>query len=360
MIKFIIKRLFYGFLVLLGVITVVFLLFNVLPGDPARMMLGQRADQASIDAINKDIGRDKPLFNQFLMYMNDLSPISIHDDKNADNYLFLNPDKYTSYKKLFHVSESKVFILKYPYLRRSYQTKRQVSEIILETLPETAVLAFTSIIFATFFGIILGIFSALRKNTWFDSFSLVFAVLGMSGPSFFIGLILAWIFGYLLSDYTGLNTVGSLFTTDDYGNAEYLDLKNLILPALTLGLRPLSIIVQLTRNSLLDVLSQDYIRTARAKGLSKYKIIVKHALKNALNPLVTAISGWFAGLMAGAIFVEYIFGWKGIGKEIVDALEKYDFPVVMGTVLVTAVFFVIINIIVDIIYGFLDPRVRFQ
>lgn len=359
MAKFILKRLFYGFLVLLGVITVIFLLFNVLPGDPARMMLGQRADQASIDAINKDLGRDKPMTTQFLMYLNDLSPISIQDPENKDHFLYLNPEKYSSYLKLFPVSSTKILVLKYPYLRRSYITKRKVSDIIKETLPETTVLALSAMTFATFFGILLGLFSAIKKNTWFDKSSLVFAIFGMALPSFFIGLIIAWFFGFILRDYTGLNHVGSLYTTDDYGE-ERLVLKNLILPTLTLGLRPLAIIIQLTRSSLLEVLSMDYIRTATAKGLSFYKVIFKHALKNALNPVITAISGWFAGLMAGAVFVEIIFNWKGIGYEVVDALNKNDLPVVMGATLVFAIIFVVINILVDIIYGILDPRVRVQ
>ncbi|MCE9539775.1 MAG: ABC transporter permease [Bacteroidetes bacterium] len=359
MIKFIIKRLFYGFLVLLGVITVVFLLFNVLPGDPARMMLGQRADQASIDAINKDLGRNKPITTQFLMYLNDLSVISIHDPNDKDHYLYLNPDKYSSYQKLFPVSSTKTIVLKYPYLRRSYITKRKVSDIIIETLPETTILALSSIAFGSFFGIILGIFSALKKNSWFDKSALIFAIFGMALPSFFIGLIIAWFFGFILRDFTGLNNVGSLFTTDDFGE-EHLSLKNLILPTITLGLRPLAIIIQLTRSSLLDILSQDYIRTATAKGLTFYKVVFKHALKNALNPVITAISGWFAGLMAGAVFVEIIFNWKGIGYEVVDALNKNDLPVVMGATLVFAVIFVLINIAVDITYGILDPRIRVQ
>jgi ABC-type dipeptide/oligopeptide/nickel transport system permease component len=158
---------------------------------------------------------------------------------------------------------------------------------------------------------------------------------------------------------TGLNNEGSLYVIDDYGE-EHLSLKNIILPALTLGIRPLAIIVQLTRSSLLDVLSQDYIRTAYAKGLHFYSIIFKHALKNALNPVVTAISGWFAGLMAGAVFVEYVFAWRGIGSEIVNALDKQDMPIIMGGVLVIGFIYVIINIVVDIIYGILDPRVRVQ
>ena len=243
---------------------------------------------------------------------------------------------------------------------QDYTVRAKVSEIILEALPETFVLALVSMIFATIFGVLIGIVSAIKKGRFLDNFSLILTVLGMSGPSFFIGIIIAWFFGYVLSDYTGLNMTGSLFTQDDYGNGEFLDLKNLILPSLTLGIRPLAVIVQLTRSSLLDVLTQDYIRTASAKGLSYYRVIFKHALKNALSPVVTAVSGWFAGLMAGAVFVEYIFGWKGIGKEIVDALEKYDFPVVMGSVLVVAIIFVLVNIIVDILYGLLDPRVRVQ
>ena len=357
MIKFILKRLFYGFLVLLGVITVVFLLFNVLPGDPARMMLGQRADKASIDIINKDLGRDKTMTIQFLMYLNDLSPISVNDPTNEEHYLYLNPNKYTSFKKLVSISSSKIIILKYPYLRRSYISKRKVSDIIIETLPETAVLAFSSILFASFFGILLGIFSALKKNSWFDKSALVFAIIGMALPSFFIGLIIAWFFGFILRDYTGLNNVGSLYTTNDFGE-EHLTLKNLILPTITLGLRPLAVIIQLTRSTLLEVLSQDYIRTATAKGVSFYNVILKHALKNALNPVITAISGWFAGLIAGAVFVEIVFNWKGIGFEVVDALNKNDLPVVMGATLVFALIFVIINITVDIIYGILDPRIR--
>ena len=356
MVQFIIKRLFYGFLVLIGVITVVFLLFNVLPVDQARMMLGQRADKESVDIINKDLGRDKPLFTQFIMYLNDLSPLSIHNATDKNSSIYLDCKKY-SYQKLFPVSSTKVLVVKFPYLRRSYITKRKVSDIISKTLPATALLAFAAILFGSFFGILLGIISAIKKNTWVDKLSLVFAIFGMSLPSYFVGLIIAWVFGFLLFKYTGLNNEGSLFYFDDFGE-RHLILKNLILPAITLGLRPLALIIQLMRSSLLEVMSQDYIRTATAKGLSFYKVVTKHALKNALNPVVTAISGWFAGLMAGAVFVEIIFNWRGIGFEVVDALNNNDLPVVMGTTLIFAVVFVLINIAVDIIYGLLDPRVR--
>lgn len=358
MITYITKKILYGILVLYGVITVIFFLFNVLPGDPATIMLGQKANKDAIDAIHKDLGIDRPILEQYAMYLNDLSPISVHNYQNKDSHWYLNPEKY-SWTPLFTFGDHKTVVLKLPYLRRSYITKRPVSDIITETLPETAVLAFTSIIIASILGIFLGIISAIKRNSIYDRLSLVLAVLGMAAPSFFVGLIIAWLFGYVLSDYTGLSPTGSLYDIDVW-EGEKLKLRNLILPSLTLGIRPLAIVVQLMRSSLLDVMSQDYIRTAKAKGLSMTSVILKHALKNALNPVVTAISGWFAGLMAGAVFVEYIFSWKGIGYEVFEALTKNDLPVVMGATLIFATIFVVTNIFVDIAYGVLDPRVRIK
>ena len=358
--RFILKRLFYGFLVLLGVIIINFILFNILPGDPAQMMLGQRADISSVEAINKDLGRDKPLSLQFINYLNDLSPISLHNDKDQSSYWYFDPLKYNPSYGLIHFSSNTLLVIKKPYLRRSYQSKRDVSEILYEGFINTMILALVAMFFAVMAGVLIGIVCALYKNKFIDRLALVFSVLGMSLPSFFAAILNAWIFAFVLSRLTGLNMAGSLYSVDDFGRGEYLDLKNLILPAFTLGIRPLAIVVELTRNSLLDVLSQDYIRTARAKGLSSYKILLKHALKNAMNPVITAVSGWLASLLAGAVFVEYIFDWKGIGVVIVNALEKYDFPVIMGAVLYVSVILVIINIIVDIVYGVLDPRVRVQ
>lgn len=190
-----------------------------------------------------------------------------------------------------------------------------------------------------------------------DTTAVFSSIVGISAPSFFMGIIIAYIFGFVLSDYTGLHITGSWFDIDENGQKR-LSLQNLILPAITLGIRPLAIITQLTRSAMLDVLDQDYIRTAYAKGLKKTSVIWKHALRNALNPVITAITGWFAELLAGAFFIEYIFGWKGIGKVTVDALEKLDFPVVMGSVLITATFFILINILADVLYGIVDPRVR--
>jgi peptide/nickel transport system permease protein len=206
--------------------------------------------------------------------------------------------------------------------------------------------------------VLLGILSAIYKDSFLDKMLLVLSSLGMSIPSFFAAIIIAWLFAFVLADYTGLEMFGSLYSVDDYTGEVYLNLKNLILPAITLGIRPLAIVVSLTRSSLLEVLSQDYIRTAYAKGLNKSQVIFRHALKNALNPVLTAITGWFASLMAGAVFVEYVFDWKGIGIVIVDALEKYDLPVIMGSVLFISVVLIIVNILVDLLYTLLDPRVR--
>ncbi len=345
-------------LTLFGVITVIFFLFNVLPGDPARMMLDQREDSEQLDNIRKKYGFDQPVTTQYLYYLNDLSPISIHS-KNVDNYTFLNNDKYT-FSSLFSIGSSEV-VLKYPYLRKSFQKNdKNVSAIISETLPNTAILAVSAITIAIIIGVIFGIFSALYKDTLFDRIISVISTFGMSVPSFFSAILFAWFFGFVLHKYTNLNMTGSLYEVDDFGEKVYIQWKNLVLPSIVLGIRPLAVVIQLMRNSLLEVLNQDYIRTAKAKGLSMYKIIKTHSLKNALNPVVTAVSGWFASMLAGAVFVEYIFNWNGLGKEIVNALNTLDLPIIMGSVLVIATMFILINILVDIIYGLLDPKIRIK
>lgn len=350
MLLYFIRKVLYGVLVMMGVISIVFMLFAILPGDAARMTQGQRTDVASLEAVRKEFGLDKPKHIQFLLYLNDVSPISLN---NTDS---TSKAKY-NYIQLIPVSSTRAVVLKAPYLRRSYQSQKKVSDILLETIPNTAVLALTSMIFASIIGIALGLLAALYKDTWIDRASMSFAILGVSMPSFFAGILIAWVFAFLLGQYTGLNMSGSLYDYNPF-NGEELQLKNLILPTLTLGLRPLSIIVQLTRSSMLDVMKMDYIRTARAKGLSPFQVVWRHALKNAMNPVVTAISGWFASLMAGAFFVEYIFSWNGLGKITVDALELSDLPVVMGAVLFIAFLFVVVNLLVDISYSLLDPRVK--
>jgi peptide/nickel transport system permease protein len=354
---FITKRIFYGFLVLFGVVTVVFILFTILPGDPARMMLGQRADISSVEAIRKDLGLDRSPAMQYLKFLNDLSFLSLHNTQQADSYWYLDKESYGKTLKIVTLGE-RALVLKKPYLRRSYQSKRKVTNILAEAFPNTLILAGTAITFAMIIGVMIGLFAAMVNKNWLNKLLLVITVFGMSLPSFFAAILIAWIFAFVLADVTGLSMFGSLYSVDDYGRGEYLNLKNLILPAFTLGIRPLAIVTELTRTSLLDVLEQDYIRTAYAKGLKKIRVIGLHAMRNALNPVITAVSGWFASLMAGAVFVEYVFDWKGIGVVIVDALEKYDLPVIMGAVLLIAVILIIINIFVDILYGLLDPRVR--
>lgn len=353
------RKILYGFLVLWGVITIVFFLFNILPGDPSRMLLGQRSDIASVEAIKKDLGLDKPVYLQYLNFLNDISPISLHNIKNKESYWYFDKSKYRNGKIILRFGKTGL-VLKKPYLRRSYQSKREVSDIIAEAFPKTLLLASTSILLAMLLGVVLGIISALKKDKPVDRFLMVFSSLGMSVPSFFSAILMAWLFAFVLGKYTGLPMFGSLYSVDDYTGEVYINLKNLILPAVTLGIRPLAIVISLTRSSLLDVLSQDFIRTAYAKGLSKKAIIFKHALRNALNPVITAISGWFASLMAGAVFVEYVFDWKGIGVVIVDALEKYDLPVIMGSVLFISVVLIIVNILVDLTYAILDPRVSYR
>ena len=356
MVAYITKKITYGILVLWGVITLVFFLFNVLPGDPARMMLDKREDANQLTIIKQKYAFDRSLSDQYALYLNDVFPISIHHN-SASAFTSLKSGKY-QFTQMFSIADY-TLVFKVPYLRESFvRIGTPVISIIGNTFKNTFFLALASIGIALFLGLILGVFSALYKDTLIDKFILFISVLGMSLPSFFASIIIAWFFGFVLHNFTGLNMTGSLYEVDDYGRGSCLQLKNLILPAVTLGIRPLSVIIQLCRNSLLEVLSMDYVRTATAKGLNKFTVIFKHALRNALNPVVTAVSGWFASLLAGAVFVEYIFAWNGIGKEIVDALNKMDLPVVMGSVLFIASIFVIINIIVDLIYGWLDPRIR--
>ena len=350
---YIIRKLLYGLAVLWGVATLVFFLFNILPGDPAQMMLGQRADQESVDAIREELGLNQSLGKQYVDYLNDLVPLSFYDVSQGEEKLA----KVAPYARIATIGTTAV-VLKAPYLRMSYQSKRKVSNILGEAFPNTLLLAFVSISLAFILGLAIGILTAILNTNFLNKLTLFITTIGMSLPSFFAAILMAWIFGFILEDVTGLSMTGSLYTVDEYGRGEYLTLSNLILPALTLGMRPLAVVVELTRTSLLEAMSMDYVRTAKAKGLRPWRVICVHALRNALNPVVTAISGWFASLLAGAVFIEYVFDWKGIGVVVVDALEKYDFPVIMGAVLLIAVMLIIVNLIVDIIYGIIDPRVR--
>ncbi len=346
---YIFNRLLYGFLVVWGVITAVFFIFHVLPGDP--IAFAPRADPEQIEGIKKELGLNEPIFVQYIYYLNDLSVVSVYKTEKANtlNYAYLSH---------FQIGEYDL-ALKKPYLKRSWSTSKPVGEILWEALPETLWLTFAAMTFATFLGIGLGLISAMRPNTFLDNLMLVLSVIGISVPSFVAAILVSVFFGYILQDWTGLNMGGTLWE-DHATRGRQLEMKNIILPAFTLGIRPLAIIAQLTRNSMLEVLSQDYIRTAKAKGLSQAYVILKHALRNALNPVITAVSGWLASLITGAFFIEHIFRWKGLGWATIEAVHNNDLPVVMGTTILMASAFVIINILVDIIYSLVDPRVRLE
>ncbi|GBD07363.1 Glutathione transport system permease protein GsiC [bacterium HR21] len=304
--RYIGRRLLAMLSILLGVLTVTFFLNFVLPGDPARLLAGQRADAATIAAIRQQLGLDQPLPVQYVRFLARV----------------LQGD-----------------------LGRSYVTNRPVLEIIVERFPATALLAVSSMVVATLLGIALGIGAALRPNSWVDTLVMAGALVGISVPSFVAGLLLLMLFGVLLGWFPLAGYV-------DQG-WEYL-----VLPMVTLALRPLSIIARMTRSSMLEVLHEDYIRTARAKGVRPARVLLRHALRNALNPVITTVSAWFAGLLAGAFFVEYIFNWPGIGTVALSAIEKLDYPLIQGTVLFTAAVFVVVNFVVDVLYAILDPRVQ--
>jgi len=352
----IISKLFYSFLTLFGVVTIIFFLFNVLPVDPAQMMVDQQEDSQQLEQIKKKYGFDLPILSQYLLYLNDLSPLSYHSVNNED-LSFFSKNKYFGFSLV--KTSNFVVAIKFPHLRTSYQKRgKKVSKVISETLPNTIVLAISAISISVFFGLILGVISAVYFNTWIDRWLQLLSTLGMSVPSFFSAILFSWFFGFLYHQTTGLNMTGSLYQMDDYGEERLIMLENLILPSIVLGIRPIAVIIQLFRSSLLDVLSQDYIKTAYSKGLSKVEVIYRHAIKNALNPVITAISGWFASMLAGSVFVEYIFGWKGMGKEIVNSINTLDIPVIIGIVLTVSTLFITINILLDLIYTLLDPNIK--
>ncbi len=411
MLSFLTRRLAYGFTVLFGVVSLVFFLFTLVP-DPARELAGQAESEEVIAAIRRKFALDLPAGQRYLLFLNDLSPVSRHSlDETARTW---RADGELSALTLF-ASSTHRWVIKWPYLGRSWITGKGVGAVLRESLPATFVLALVAMAFALTVGTALGLVSALKKDSAIDRFILVAASVGMSGPSFFTAILIAWLFGYLwfaqiavsfwlvlplfllpalarmvgkrgLSWWlgggalgvlfwslsrmvdgwpelafslpgTGLPMSGSLYEVDVW-KGEQLALRHLLLPALTLGIRPLAVIAQLMRNSALEVMSMDYVRTARAKGLNERQVIARHVVRNALNPVITAASGWLASMLAGAVFVEYVFGWKGLGMEMFRSLEKNDLPVVMGAVMVVAAVFVAVNTAVDVVYGWIDPRVR--
>ncbi|MBT8272990.1 MAG: ABC transporter permease, partial [Bacteroidia bacterium] len=235
MLSYLLNKLMYALLTLFGVVTVIFFLFNVLPGDPAQMMLGQNEDSEQLAIVKKKYGFDKPIGTQYLYYLNDLSPLSFHSN-SKDDYTYLSEDKYSA-TSLFSVGNTTV-AMKFPYLRESFTKQgKQVSQVLKETLPNTIVLAVSAIIIAMLLGVFLGVVSALKKDSWLDRAIQIFSTLGMSVPSFFSAILFAWVFGFLLHNFTNLDMTGSLYELDDFGEKIHIKWKNLILPAIVLGIR---------------------------------------------------------------------------------------------------------------------------
>lgn len=349
MFTFISKRLLSGLAAMIAVVILISAIIYMAPVDPARLTFGQRLDASSVELKKKQLGLDQPLFTQLRYYLRDISPIAYL--KNDFQEIAPYP-----YKTLINVSKGSI-VMKQPYFRTSFQTNNLVSKMVKEALPNTLILAFAAIFLASIIGIFLGVVAAFNNGNSIDSLLMGIATIGYSVPSYVSAIFMSIIFGYLLHSFTGLNMQGSIRELNDIGD-EVFRIRNLILPAIALGVRPVAVIMQLTRSAMLVVLSQDYIRTAISKGLSFKKMLKKHAFKNAINPVATAISGWFASLLSGAFFVENVFNFNGLGQLTVNALLQYDIPVLLACIIITASFFIVINILMDIFYLIIDPRVK--
>jgi len=353
---YIVRRLLVTIPVLFGIILVVFVVGRLLPGDPCHILLGERATIAKCNEFNHQFGYDRPVLDQFTTYLGDLT--------RGD-------------------------------LGRSLRTNLPVSTLLISRLPMTVELSFYALLFATLVGILLGVVSAYRRNSAIDVGTMAFANLGVSIPVFVLGLLLAFLFAIVLKDTPislppagrlssgvsivplvqrwGLQELGgppravvdfvsNIYTLNALFSAQWHILgdavRHLILPAVALGTIPLAIIARITRSSLLEVLGLDYIRTARAKGLAEVSVVRQHGLPNAMLPVVTIVGLQVGGLLSGAVLTETIFNLAGVGSALYDAITSHDFAVMQGFVLVIAVGFLLVNLIVDISYAYLDPRIR--
>jgi peptide/nickel transport system permease protein len=357
MIQYILRRIFSAIPVLFGILLVTFVLARVIPGDPCRAILGEKATDAVCDRFIREKGLDKPIPEQFVIYMNEI----FHGD-----------------------------------FGQSIRLGLPITRLLAERLPTTVELSFAALLISIIVGIPLGIISAVKHNSWIDVVTMIWANTGVSMPVFWLGLMLAYIFSLLLKDtpfwlppsgrispgipndpffqvwgltlpetgfFTGLlvfisrmNIINTLLSA----NWEALkdSIKHLILPAVALGTIPMALIARMARSSMLDVLGQDYIRTARAKGLAFRDVIWKHAFRNSLLPLVTVIGLSLGGLLGGAVLTETIFGLSGVGRTLYEAITARDYGIVQAFTVVIAVFFVLLNLLVDVSYAYLDPRIR--
>ncbi|WAC06906.1 MAG: ABC transporter permease [Thermodesulfobacteriota bacterium] len=306
MVRYLLRRLIFFIPTLLGVTFITFLLVKSIPGDPTMSLVGERANPETIEVIRKELGVEKPFIYQYLGYI-----------------------------RLLCKGE----------MGRSFYTNREVVKDIKEKLPHTLCLAIAAIIFASFMGIGFGVVMAVTRGSFWDRFFSCFAIAGVSLPVFWIGLILMLIFSltFRLLPPSGMGGGNLIF---------------LILPASTLGLNSAAYISRITRASLLEVLAQPFVATARSKGLSENVVIFKHSLKNAMIPIITLIGIDFGSYLNGAVLTETIFGWDGIGLYALEGIIKRDYPVVMGSVLVGSVVFILVNMVVDFSYTFFNPQIR--
>jgi peptide/nickel transport system permease protein len=333
MTKFIIRRLLLLIPILLGLTLLIFVFTRLLPGDPATTILGERATAENLALVRESLGLDLPLHEQYFQYMGGL----------------LQGD-----------------------LGRSFITNRDVVDDFLQRFPATIELSLAAIIFAIAAGIPLGVYTAKRRGTWVDAGGTILSLIGISIPIFFLGLMLKWVFAiqfpilpdsgridlvdYFIPNVTNFMTIDALLAGEPGG---FIDaLRHLVLPALALGTIPLAVIMRITRASVIDVLNEDYVRTAHAKGLRERVVDGRHILRNALLPVVTVIGLQTGLLLGGAILTETIFSWGGVGRWIYDAVTARDYQIIQSGVLMLALIFVFVNLIVDISYAFLNPRIR--
>ena len=314
MTKYIYRRLLLLIPMLLGVSAFTFLLLQVVPGDPVTAAYGLAIENMApgqVERIREQLGLNDPLLVQYFRYLGRL----------------LQGD-----------------------LGRSISTRRPIATDLVQRYPATMILALASLLIVVMIALPLGVLSARYRNSWIDHFAMFISLSGVSMPNFWVGIMLILLFALYIP----------LFPS--YGMRPGVEgmLKSLVLPALTLGTSLAGLVTRLTRSSMLEVISQDYMRTARAKGLSERDVLIKHGLKNACIPVITVLGLQFAGLLSGAVIVERVFAWPGIGRFAVDAISRRDYPVIMGTVLIFATTFVIINLLLDILYVYVDPRIRYD
>lgn len=304
--RYLMKRLLIAVPTIIGITMVVFILMYVLPGDPMAILMGDVLDMKTVEMLREQMGLDDPMYVQYFRFVG-----------NALKGNF----------------------------GQSYQTRRAVSDIIGSAISATIQITVAAYVISILVGIPTGVIAAVKHNSWGDTGTMLFSMLGICLPPFVVALLLLYIFGFKLP-WLPLGGYGTF--------------AHMILPAITLGVRPAGMLARLTRSGMLEVLRQDYVRTARAKGLKEQVVLVRHALKNCLIPVITVMGGQIGGLLSGSVVVESIFSWPGIGKVSVEAISARDFPVVQATVLLSALIVVGINLLVDLSYAFVDPRIRYE